>query len=127
MGPIDLATLEGLRELGGAEGPDFLASLVRTYLEDAARRLAEAREALAHGDIAQIGALAHALKGSSAGIGALRMRQLAATLEQEARGKAVGPPGSRTLAEQILEALKLELADVTRALLLHLEREAAPQ
>ena len=67
--------------IGGLELIQKVCYLFRTTSDE---RMAKIHEALAAGEAAEIARLAHALKGSSAQIGAEPLRQAAVALEQEA-------------------------------------------
>ncbi|CAA9490871.1 MAG: diguanylate cyclase/phosphodiesterase (GGDEF & EAL domains) with PAS/PAC sensor(s) [uncultured Rubrobacteraceae bacterium] len=77
--PLDPGVIEGLRGLGG---PELLAELVELYLEQAPAQLEALREAIEAGDAASVKGTAHALKGSSGNMGALRMATICAELEE---------------------------------------------
>ncbi len=66
---LDHSMIEGLRALGDDDGT-FLRGLVRQFRADSDARLARLERAAEDGDIFAIRALAHALCGSSANIGA---------------------------------------------------------
>ncbi|MGZ5474822.1 MAG: response regulator, partial [Thermoanaerobaculia bacterium] len=78
---IDPETLRGLRQLA-SENSEFLAELLALYIEDVPGRIATIDAAIENNDAAGVASAAHALKSSSGSVGALRVRQVAAELEQ---------------------------------------------
>ncbi len=66
---VDVALLDELRELLG----DGFGPLLEIYVRDSASRLADLETAMAAQDSDAVRRLAHALKGSSANVGALRL------------------------------------------------------
>lgn len=75
---IDLATYNQLKELMGAE---FLAELIDTYTLETNSLLEQLSQALASGEAAPFGRIAHSIKSSSASLGALAFSQQARELE----------------------------------------------
>ena len=75
---LDRDVLERLRVMGGAE---MFSELARTFLRDAPARLAELRRVVEAGDVELVERPAHALKGSSGSMGATRMAELCAALQ----------------------------------------------
>jgi HPt (histidine-containing phosphotransfer) domain-containing protein len=74
--PIDIARLRRT-----FEDDAVLAELYTMYVEDTGRRIGELRGAVSSGDLDRCRRTGHALKGSSANIGAGVMREIAAELE----------------------------------------------
>jgi HPt (histidine-containing phosphotransfer) domain-containing protein len=70
-----------VERIGGLELIERVSSLFRSTSNE---RMEKVHDALAAGDATQIGRLAHALKGSSAQIGAEELRLVALSLEKEA-------------------------------------------
>ncbi len=105
--PLDRSVLEGLRELGDQE---LLAELADLFLEDAPPKLEALREAIGSGDASSVGQVAHALKGSSGNMGALRMSTICAELED------AGHSGELERALVLAERLKAEYGRVRSAL-----------
>ncbi|MGM0574785.1 MAG: Hpt domain-containing protein [Myxococcota bacterium] len=94
---LDTAVLESLRAL--AEGDDgFMEEVLGLFLEDTIPRLTAIREALARGDSAEAARVAHALKGSAANVGAIRLRDTAAAVE--ARAKADDAAGAAAVLDR---------------------------
>lgn len=77
--PIDAAIFAELKDTAGA---DFVADLVATFAdEEAPQMLAELRDALAAGSADAFRRAAHSLKSNALTFGALRLGELARTLE----------------------------------------------
>jgi HPt (histidine-containing phosphotransfer) domain-containing protein len=77
-GNIDLKTYGELKELMGA---DYLVEIIDTYIEETEGLIHQLQQALAAGDAATFGRLAHSIKSSSASLGALDFAQQARELE----------------------------------------------
>lgn len=106
---VDLAALlrlEGARVEGE---PDLIVELIDLYAEDAPRRLASIRGALAAKDLTALRRAAHGLKGSSASLGARKVEALCEKLERS--------PGRELLlgGETLLSCLERELVRARRA------------
>lgn len=84
---LDEATFGALQELAGDDDPDLVADLVGLFLGDSRERMDEIAAARSSSDAATIGRAAHALKSSSANIGALAFSGVCADLEREARAE----------------------------------------
>jgi HPt (histidine-containing phosphotransfer) domain-containing protein len=76
--PIDLAVYSELQAVTGVE---FVAELVRTFLEEAPGMLAELRKARADGDAERFRRAAHSLKSNANTFGAVRLAAQARELE----------------------------------------------
>ena len=85
-GPIlDQESFGALQELAGDDDPDLISELIGLFIEDASDRMAQIESALGAEDVQSIGAAAHALKSSSANIGALAFSKACAALEMKVR------------------------------------------
>ena len=85
-----------------AEGDEvFRAELIEAYLEDTARLVAELEGQFLRKDFEAAAVSAHSIKGASANLGALQVRNAAAELEQTIRNKL-----SLAQADSLLCALK---------------------
>jgi HPt (histidine-containing phosphotransfer) domain-containing protein len=80
--------------------PDLLRELVKIFLKDAPRLLAEAKAALAEGDATRLQRAAHTLKGAASNFSALAASGAAEQLESIARD------GDLRRAEEVLEPLE---------------------
>lgn len=78
---VDLKVLTSFEEVQMEGEPDLIVELIDLYLEDAPRRIAALREALAAMDESGLKRAAHTLKGSSANLGARRVAELCSQLE----------------------------------------------
>ncbi|HXG10085.1 MAG TPA: response regulator [Gemmataceae bacterium] len=92
---------EALERLGSDE--QFLAEVAGLLLEDAPRRLAEVRRAIAEGDATGLRRAAHALKGAVGYVGARPACEAAKRLE------AIGADGSLDRAADALQELEREI------------------
>jgi len=97
-----------LRAVGGDAA--LMADVMRLFLEDCPRRVAELRAAVAGGDPTHVHRAAHAVKGAVGTFGARPARDLAAHLER------AGREGRLDEAPALLDALEAELSRVTTAL-----------
>ena len=79
LDPEQIAMLRGLRK--GA----LLPQLLRTYRDQAPQQLAAMDAALAAGDFATLGGVAHSLKSASYSIGAKRLGDLCTAIEAAVR------------------------------------------
>jgi HPt (histidine-containing phosphotransfer) domain-containing protein len=79
---VDLVVLLSLEGAQVEGEPDLVVELIDLYAEDAPRRLAAIRGALACRDLAALRWAAHGLKGSSASLGARRVEILCEKLER---------------------------------------------
>lgn len=82
---LDQAVLDELRELGGEDDPTFLDSVLQQFLEDAPKHLGRIRLALAEQQAEELANAAHAFKGSSKNVGAVRVAALCLLLENHGR------------------------------------------
>ncbi len=108
--PLDRQALELLRELGSDEGENFLCRVVEMFFNSARVQLEKMERAVGEGDGDALWQVAHALKSSSATLGALNLSRLC--LELERRGRR----GLLQGAEGLLTDLLQEYALVSRAL-----------
>jgi CheY-like chemotaxis protein len=83
--PVDLAVLESFRELQEPGAADVVSEFIDLFLDDLPGRLAAIRDAAAARDPEPARAAAHALKGSSGYIGALRLSRKCRELELAAK------------------------------------------
>ena len=105
---LDAATIAELK----SDGPDSFAEIVTLFVEDTALRFAQLKDARARGDAGAVKDIAHALKGASGAVGALRMRELCAGIQESAKGslETVEGPIRELEAEydRVCDALKKE-------------------
>jgi HPt (histidine-containing phosphotransfer) domain-containing protein len=112
-GCLDRATLDGLRELERASRPGLLLNVIQKYLVSATKLQTEIHEGLASGDAPVVNDAAHALKSSSAQLGALSVSELARSLE-----KIAGEASTAWLetAPALVDQLDAAFADAVTAL-----------
>ena len=94
---IDPAVFGGLAALG----PDVLADLIATYIDDSGRLLAAVRAGMIARDAPAVARAAHDLKSTSAALGATRVAAAALEIEHAARSgelRAVEPVFARLAA-----------------------------
>lgn len=84
-GALDGAVLEGLKLLGGDDDPGLFAELVELFLQDTPPRIEALTKALESADAQALERAAHALKSSSANLGALVLSSIFKDLELAGR------------------------------------------
>ena len=82
---VDVSSLLALRQLQRPGGPDRVARIITSFLEESAARLEGLRQAATAGDARALQHSAHALRGISGTVGATEMCDLAVRLEQIGR------------------------------------------
>ena len=80
---VDPDVLGSLAERLGPRAPAFLASLLGTWETETDARLAAMRTAVETGDAEAVGRAAHAVKGGSGSMGALRLAAVCAQVEAD--------------------------------------------
>jgi signal transduction histidine kinase/CheY-like chemotaxis protein/HPt (histidine-containing phosphotransfer) domain-containing protein len=110
-GPLDLEALERLRsELAGL-GPGKSADpLIRQFVDTMSERVEAIADAAQRGDAEQVEREAHSLKGASATLGAVRLAEVCAELEEA--GYKADLARALTLVDELVAA-----TDATRAAL----------
>ena len=106
---LNLDRIAELRSLQQDGAPDILATLVHPFLDEAPAQCAALGAALACSDADALREAAHAMKGSSANLGAPRLATLCAELEDAGRSHDLAP------AAQTLSLLTAELDRVRTA------------
>ena len=108
---IDTGELDDLRRhTGSARGPDLIVDLVGLFLRHAPERVEAVERAVAAHDAEALREAARALRGSSRTLGAARMAEICAELEQ------IGTSGSVMGAAPLVAQLKAGFALTRRAL-----------
>ncbi len=111
---LDTGALQRLHPLGDDA---FVCKMIDLFLEYAAKRLVEARAALAADNFAGVEQAAHPLKSSAANVGAAQVRALAARVEELAeRGQGEPLAASLSELEQAFAEVKPELEEQKRNL-----------
>ena len=106
---LDPTGLTKLREMSGGDEA-FLAEMIDTFLADAPKMLAEARQSFERGDAPTLRRAAHSLKSNSAEFGAKRLSELCRELEM------MGKAGEFDGAGDKLAQADVEYAQVKAAL-----------
>lgn len=111
--PLDRTVLAELRELLG----DEVAQLVRVFLDDAPKLVRRMENAAARPDYPMLYQAAHALKSSSANLGAMRLSAAAKRIEMSARAEALDRPAVAVamLAEEYERVRKALQSDLRAA------------
>ena len=104
---LDQETLDSLRSLGAGD-EDVLGPLIDLFESGATGQLAAIQAAVERGDAQALGSIAHTLKGASRNLGAVLVGNIAAELEQCAKG------GSAAEAE-LVSQLRVALATTSAA------------
>lgn len=82
---LDTAVLDDLVSLGGDEGAEFLEEIIGLFFQDASARVGAIRSSVEAGQVEPIERAAHALKSSSANVGALVFAGVCKEVEALAR------------------------------------------
>ncbi len=117
--PLDPAALDAIRRLQQPGAPSLLNRIIAAYLASGRELVDRLCVALAAGDAAAVRAAAHALKSSSANIGATAVGDISRSLE------AAGQRGDLRETRGLREALLHEFARAAEALDAAQERTAA--
>ena len=96
---IDLETLDGVRAIQNPQSPDILAKLLEIYRDNAPELMERLESAIGEACLESIREHAHGLKSSSGNIGARKIFELAAALENMARDGNID--GAGELLEEI--------------------------
>ena len=110
MTAVNRRVLDSLRELDPAGGMGLACQVVQTYLESAPPRLLQVEDAVACGDGKLLGQAAHALKSSSANVGAETLAELYRELEKMGREECLD--GAAALLEKTRLAHSHAVADL---------------
>ncbi|MEN6438442.1 MAG: response regulator [Syntrophobacter sp.] len=84
-GIIDGTVLENLLLLRSTGNPDFLDSLLNSFLSHSGQLMERIHHALASNDLSKVRELTHSLKSSSANVGALKFAEICKRLESACR------------------------------------------
>jgi PAS domain S-box-containing protein len=120
---INLEALLSLRAIQAKGRPDIVTNLINLFLEDTPRRILALREAAAAGDAHALFQTAHALKSSSASLGASNFSSFCKEVELMGRdGRVAGAADQVSLIEaefeRIKAALEQELGKIQRRALI---------
>jgi len=108
--PLDPAVLDRL--LDELDDPDLVATVVRTYCRELPGRIEAIEDSARALDLETLATVAHTLKSTSAALGATRLAQLCADLEEFARSKSL----AFGHIEPLLSKLTTERLQVEQAL-----------
>jgi len=87
-----------------------LVYLVELFVSDMPKRMDELREALHKQDLQAVMETAHAVKGISANLGALKLTETAADIEQ------LGEAMDEALARRLVQALERDFSEIQQHL-----------
>ena len=99
---FDHAMLAQFKELMGSDGDEMMAELITLFLEDTPKQINTLEQSLKPADPEQLRQTSHALKSSSASLGALGISALCAELE------AIGKQGSTLGAAERISRIQAE-------------------
>ena len=88
-GAINMRQLEILREIGSRTGKDLVTGILRRFIEAADGRMSEIATAISERDGQRLGRAAHALKSSTANLGAEALSGCYRQLEQLGREERI--------------------------------------
>lgn len=109
-GVLDQTVLNRLRDWRQPNEPDPVAELIDLFLQDMPRHTEKMEEAVAQRDAPALRQAAHSLKGSSKNLGAIRLAEVCASLEAQAK------TGDLATAPHLLAELKREFEATRQAL-----------
>ncbi|MFM7725633.1 MAG: response regulator, partial [Flavobacteriales bacterium] len=107
---IDRTVIDRLREMTIGSDPDFFLKVIRMFLDQAEQVVERIEEELRYGNLQELSAQAHKLKGSALNIGALRLAEVCRQLEVQARTAETGG------LVNLLSELKNEARDAAKEL-----------
>ena len=115
-GSLDPDRIAMLRDLDDGDG-ELMATLAHEYERDSIRQIAVMKQALADTDTQALERAAHTLKGASANLGAERLAELCARLQELGRAGALdaaasGVAAAATEVERVHAALHELLVEV---------------
>jgi len=82
---IDFSIVQGLKELGGDDGEDFLKEILSLYSEQYPVLLEQIKNYQINSDYINLSKSAHSLKGASLNIGAKEMASICKSIEINAK------------------------------------------
>ncbi len=82
---LDADTLNGIRALQNPQAPDILWKLLEIYMANAPELIRQLESSIEQGDSGAIREYAHSLKSASGNIGARKIFELSASIENKAR------------------------------------------
>ncbi len=104
---LDLYMLESIRQMAGANADEFVTKIINNYFEIAPQLLSEIDAAVDTADANKLFQAAHALRSSSANLGATKLSGICQELESIGRtGTTVGAQSLRSQAESMYQLVK---------------------
>lgn len=111
---IDLETFEQIREMDDDDSDEFSCAIVGGFLDQAEETFIKMEAALKAGDLDQLSSLGHFLKGSSATLGLIKVKDYCETIQHLGSNKDdtghVGPDHKECLSKikNALAEMKIE-------------------
>ncbi len=97
---VDWTVTDELAGVFGEDGPEIVRDIIDTYLRETPKLLEGLLQHAQAGDVAGVGDIAHAMKSSSASVGAVRLSEICAGLERSARAESLED------ADELLASIK---------------------
>ena len=107
---LDQGVTNGLRALTSPGEPDVLTEVLNLFLTEVPPRLTRLRNAWAAGNIEEVHRAAHSIKGSAGNIGARRLYDVSAQLDEKTKS------GDLAGAAPLVDALGVEFDKVEAAI-----------
>ena len=118
---INRKSLDNLRAIQTPGGADIVSKVINAYLSESSNLLKKLQQAKNDNDPANLYKLAHALKSSSANVGALTLADFCKSLE------AIGRGGSMEGTAELVESIKNEYHNATSQLKHELDNDYGKQ
>ncbi len=112
---LDRNSLDNIRSLG-PNGPRMLSTVIGIYLNDSPILIDRLGEIFDVGDVEGVVRAAHALKSTSAGLGATALAVMCRQLEDMARGNSIDGAGT------LISRIRLEYGKVKEALMREIQK-----
>jgi HPt (histidine-containing phosphotransfer) domain-containing protein len=112
---LDRNSLDNIRSLG-PNGPGMLSAVIGIYLNDSPILLDRLNEIFDAADVEGVARAAHALKSTSAGLGATALAEMCRQLEDIARGNSIDG------ADTLISKIRLEYGKVKEALMREIQK-----
>jgi len=110
--PVDVDTLDMLRDLADEDNPDFFEELMKSYMDDAKILADNLHEGASSADLDLMARSAHTLKSSSANIGANDLAALCGEIERRTRVET-NIPDAQERAGEVTASLSKVLEFIT--------------
>lgn len=109
---LDRSVIDSLRGLCGVEQPDAVSELCALFFDDMEARLVRVRRAFEAGDRSEVARQAHAIKGASGNLGAMRIYILARQMEAEAKAGRMTVELGAVLIEELARVREVLARDI---------------